>query len=281
MVIFEPNPIQMLSDSMNFIHKRCANFILIRRGFKFIFFPLFCTLLLFSCTSSKDVTYFNDLSDSLLVKLPDRPQPEAVIMPDDVLAIRFAGENKTTEAAFNSFAISSQSNQGAEYHVNSKGNIDIYQIGTIKAAGLTRDGLRQLLLDSISRYLKSPNVTVRFVNFRFTVLGEVRSPGSFVVSRENVTILEALGQAGDMTQYASRNSVRVIRDSSGKREIGMIDFNQKTVFTSPYYFLQRNDVVYVTPQKSKSDYESVTRITSIVGTVLGILAVTLTILNLK
>jgi polysaccharide export outer membrane protein len=207
-------------------------------------------------------------------------QPEAVIMPDDVLAIRFAGENKTTEASFNSFGMSSQASQGGEYHVNANGNIDIYQIGAVKAAGLTREELRRILLDSITRYLKSPNVTVRFVNFRFTVLGEVRAPGSFAVSRDNVTILEALGQAGDMTQYASRNSVRVIRDSSGKREIGMIDFNQKTVFTSPYYFLQRNDVVYVSPQKSKTEYESVTRITSIIGTVLGILAVTLTILNL-
>jgi polysaccharide export outer membrane protein len=274
----------MLSNSMNFIHKKCATYFPIVGIFKltslFLFF--FCASFLFSCTSSKDVTYFNDLTDSQLVKLPLMPMPEAVIMPDDILAIRIAGANKQTEALFNSYGMmSGQANLGAEYHVDHAGNIEVYQIGTIKAAGYTRDQFKRVLTDSISTYLKSPVVSIKFTNFRFTVLGEVRLPGSYVLPTERVTILEALGQAGDMTQYAKRNTVRVIRDSSGNREIGMIDFNQKTVFTSPYYYLQRNDVVYVTPQKSKADYESVTRVTSIVATMISILAVTLTILNIQ
>jgi polysaccharide export outer membrane protein len=203
-------------------------------------------------------------------------------MPDDVLAIRFSGANKTTEQAFNSYGVATtQAGSAATYMVDAEGNIDVFQIGTIRAAGYTRDQLRKILTDSVSVYLKSAVVNIRFINFRFTVLGEVRTPGSFVLDKDKITILEALGQAGDMTQYARRNSVRVIRDSSGNREIGMVNFNQKTVFTSPYYFLQRGDVVYVEPQKSKTDYESVTRVASIVGTALGILAVTLTILNIQ
>jgi polysaccharide export outer membrane protein len=138
---------------------------------------------------------------------------------------------------------------------------------------MTRDEFKILLKQAVGKYLKDPIVTVRFTNFRFTVLGEVRSPGSFNVQNEKVSILEALGQAGDMTQFAKRNSVRVIRDSMGKREIGMVNFNQKTVFTSPYYYLKRNDVVYVEPQQSKTNYESVSRISSILATALGIVAV--------
>lgn len=210
------------------------------------------------------------------------PRPEAVIMPDDILAIRITGANKQTEALFNSYGMAmGQANLGSEYYVDAQGYIDIYKIGPIKAAGYTRDQFKKILTDSISTYLLSPVVSVKFTNFRFTVLGEVRIPGSYVLPTEKVSILEALGQAGDMTQYARRNTVRVIRDSSGKREIGMIDFNQQTVFTSPYYYLQRNDVVYVEPHKSKTNYESVTRITPIIATVISILAVTLTFLNIQ
>lgn len=274
----------MLPDSMNFIQNSRA-YIFRKFGvqhFSPAILILFCSTFLFSCTSSKEVTYFNDLTDSQLVKLPTMNRPEPVIMPDDILAIKFSGDYKPTEALFNSYGMSySQTSSGGEYQVGTDGNIEIYQIGAISAAGLTVAELKQKITDSIKPYLKSPVVSIRFSNFRFTVLGEVRGPGTFLVPNQHVSILEALGQAGDMTQYASRNSVRVIRDSSGKREIGMVDFNQKTVFTSPYYFLQRNDVVYVSPQKSKTDYESVTRIASILGTVMGILAVTLTILNLK
>jgi len=271
----------MLPDSMNFIQKRYVIFI------SFLTAPLYLLLVListsfFSCTSSKEVTYFNDLADSQLVKLPIMPRPEAVIMPDDLLAIKISGANKTTEAQFNSYgAALGPANLGAEYYVDPQGNIDIFKIGAMKAAGYTREQFKKILTDSISTYLVSPVVAIKFVNFRFTVLGEVRIPGSYILPTDKVSILEALGQAGDMTQYARRNTVRVIRDSSGRREIGMIDFNQQTVFTSPYYYLQRNDVVYVEPHKSKTNYESVTRITPIIATAISILAVTLTFLNIK
>ena len=257
----------MLFNSMNFISNRRDHFSL---GFRFgslitLFFLFISFGFLSSCTSAKEVTYFNDLTDSQLVRLPDLRWPQPVIMPQDVLAIRFAGDSKLTEELFNRYGIaSSQAGLGSEYQVDHDGKIDLYQLGAIKAAGYTVKEFKRILTDSISTYLKNPVVTIKFTNFRFTVLGEVRVPGTFVVAADKVTILEALGQSGDMTQYARRNSVRVIRDSSGTREIGMVNFNQKTVFTSPYYFLQRNDVVYVEPQKSKTEYESVNRITGIV-----------------
>jgi polysaccharide export outer membrane protein len=202
-------------------------------------------------------------------------KPESVILPDDMLEIRIAGANEQTSALFNNYGSSSvpAGTNFPTYLVDMNGEIEFPIVGKVKAAGLTRDDFKTNIKQAVGKYLKDPIVTVRFTNFRFTVLGEVRLPGTFNVQNEKVTILEALGQAGDMTQFAKRNTVRVIRDSSGKREIGMINFNQKTVFTSPYYYLKRNDVVYVEPQQSKTNYESVSRISSILATSLGIVAV--------
>lgn len=235
--------------------------------------------LIFSCNSAKNATYFTDISDSLKVQLPEMKRPEAVIMPDDMLEIRIAGANEQTSALFNHYGSTVAGAGVPAYLVDLNGEIEFPFIGKIQAAGLTREELKNKLKQGVVKYLKDPLVTVRFTNFRFTVLGEVRSPGSYVVPNEKVTILEALGQAGDMTQYARRNTVRVIRDSSGKREIGMVNFNQKTVFTSPYFYLRRSDVIYVEPQQSKANYESVTRISSILATALGIIAVIFSIVR--
>ena len=240
-----------------------------------------CLFTFTSCRSAKNVTYFTDLSDSLKVQLPEMRRPEAVIMPDDLLEIRIAGANEQTSALFNNYGSAAGSIGGTiqPHLVDFEGEIEFPFMGKIKAAGLTREELKNKIRKDVTKYLKDPIVTVRFVNFRFTVLGEVRNPGSYVFANEKVSILEALGQAGDMTQYARRNTVRVIRDSSGKREIGMINFNQKTIFTSPYFYLQRNDVIYVEPQESKTNYETITRVTSILATALGIVAVIFSIVN--
>ena len=139
-------------------------------------------------------------------------------MPDDQLEIRIAGANETTSALFNNYGnVSGSAGTTIVPHlVDANGEIEFPFIGKIKASGLTRDELKTRIRTDVTKYLKDPIVSVRFVNFRFTVLGEVRTPGNFVFPNEQVSILEALGQAGDMTQYARRNTVRVIRDSSGK-----------------------------------------------------------------
>ncbi len=104
---------------------------------------------------------------------------------------------------------------------------------------MTLDSAKNTLKQLIDAYLLDASVTMRFVNFRFSVLGEVRMPGSFNVQNEKVTILEALGYAGDMSQFAIKKNVRIVRDSSGNREVGLINFTEKTLFTSPYYYLQK------------------------------------------
>jgi polysaccharide biosynthesis/export protein len=229
-----------------------------------------------SCTSPQKLKYFSNLSDSQLVRLPELSKPEAVIMPDDILEIKIGGANEVTVGVINSYSNPNTSGP-LTYIVDKNGQLEFPLVGKITAAGLTRDQLKQSIQEKVSKFLKDPIVTVKFTNFRFTVLGEVNAPGTYIVPNEKVTILEAMGHARDMTQYARRSNVRIIRDSSGNRQIGLIDFNDKTVFTSPYYYLQRNDVVYIEPEKNKGQIDQASRIGSIVATLLSIIAVTLTI----
>ncbi len=233
-----------------------------------------------SCTTPKSINYFADISDSQLVKLPDIRRPEPVIMPDDMLEIKIEGSNEITSQIFNTYGGMGAAGATAGvpvYTVDRNGEIEFPYIGKVMAAGFTRDEFKSALRAKVSTYLKDAMVNVKFNNFRFTVLGEVRVPGSFVVPTDKVTVLEALGQAGDMTQYAIRDNVRVIRDSSGKREIGKMDFTQKDVFISPFYYLQRNDVIYVETNKNRSKSEQFSRVSALVATFTSIVAIAITV----
>jgi polysaccharide export outer membrane protein len=220
-------------------------------------------------------------------------KPAAIIMPDDILEIRIAGANPETAALLNSYSTNTNpaanatanatSNAAATpangYLVDNKGDIEFPIMGKIHAAGLAKEEFKERLKERVSKYLKDPLVSVKFTNFRFSVLGEVKTPGSFLVPHERVTILEALGLSGDMTTYSSRTNVRVIRDSSGNREIGRLDFTDKNVFTSKYYYLQRNDVVYVEAEKSKIRFEDFSRVSALVATFASVIALAVTILR--
>ena len=243
----------------------------------FVIFTMLCT---FSCTPTKPTTYFTDIPDATLVKLPDMVRPELAIMPDDMLEIKIIGANEITTQVFNTFGGVSAS--GATpgtpvYVVDRNGDIELPYVGKIKAAGLSKDQLKDKLKTEIAPYLKDLMINIRFTNFRFTVLGEVRLPGSYTFLTDKVTVLEALGQAGDMTQYATPDNVRIIRDSSGKREIGKVDFTQKDIFNSPFYYLQRNDVVYIETNKNKTKNEQFSRASSLVATFTSIIAIAITI----
>jgi len=123
--------------------------------------------------------------------------------------------------------------------------------------------------------LLEPIVNVRLLNFRFTVLGDVKSPGSFSVNHEKLSVLEALGFAGDMTDYSIRNNVKVYRDSAGVRQMGILDFNSKKVLNSPFFYLKRNDVVYVesnTRKRQTNDvYSRAALLTSSISALVAIL----------
>jgi polysaccharide export outer membrane protein len=231
-----------------------------------------------SCrTSSKGITYFSDLTDAAQTKLPDIDRPEHLIEADDILDIKVGGANEVTAASFNLYTSGggAAATTSIGYLVDKNGEIEFPRIGKIKLAGLTREQAKIKITKEIDKYLQQPLVNVRFVNFRFTVLGEVRVPGSFTLANEKVTILDALGYAGDMTANAKRDLVRVIRDSAGKREIGTVNFNQKTIFTSPYYYLHRNDVIYIEPQKNKAKLDDAGRFTAVLSAMISVVTVVL------
>ena len=138
--------------------------------------------------------------------------------------------------------------------VNNKGEIDFPVIGRLEVGGLTKNEAEDLIRERLKPYLKeSPIVTVRMANYKISVLGEVARPGSFTIGNEKVNVLEALAMAGDMTIYGVRDNVKLIReDVNGKREIINLILNNDVVVTSPYYYLKQNDIIYVTPNKTKA-----------------------------
>ena len=131
--------------------------------------------------------------------------------------------------------------------MDTNGEIDLPVIGTLKLSELTIEEAKAAIAQKLTPYLKDPVIIIRFMNFRFTVLGEVGSPSTLSVPGERITILEAIGQAGDLTPYSNRENIMVIREQDGKREFGYINIHSPEVFQSPYFYLQQNDIVYVEP----------------------------------
>lgn len=226
-----------------------------------------------SCKTTNEIRLLNDLPDSPRIVLPYTKMPDVVIQPDDILEIKVSGTNEKTATEINtlggSLNVSNNSGTSANYLVDKNGNIEMYKLGKIMLAGISTDSAKNKILKLIDdKLLKNASVFVRFLNFRYSMLGDVKVPGSFTTLNDKVTILEALGYSGDMLPTANKSRVRIIRDSSGYKEIGLINLNQKSLFTSPYYFLKRNDVVVVdTDTKKKKTTETLTRVSTIVSLV--------------
>jgi polysaccharide biosynthesis/export protein len=176
------------------------------------------------------------------------------IQTDDVLFIMVRALDQETAEPFNLFGgtgmqmmqqMANNNPSLSGYLVDSEGNIDIPVLGRLNVRGKTVEETKVMIGDKLKPYLNDPVVLIRFLNFRFTVLGEVKATIS--VPGERMTILEALGQAGDLTPYSNREKIMVIRENNGAREFGYINIHSPEVFQSPYFYLQQNDIVYVEP----------------------------------
>lgn len=235
-----------------------------------------------SCSNTKDLRLINDIPDSSRIQLPKIEVPTSTIQPDDILEIKITGKNEATVLDFNSKGggYEGSSGKSINYLVDKDGFVEIFKIGKVKAAGFTLGQFKENLVNLLQPELLEANAIVRYVNFRFTVLGEVKLPTTFTVPNEKITILEALGYAGDMTNFAKKSNVRVIRDSAGYREIGLVNFTQKSLFTSPYFYLRRNDVIIVDADiKSKKSTETIAKTSSIIGLVTGLLTIAYLMIN--
>lgn len=215
----------------------------------FIFTGVF--LLLSSCASKKDVVYFQNAGgfETLVEKNGFTPKFKV----DDLVSIHVSTLDYEASAPFNLFRGASEGGirpEQVDYLIDKDGEIDFPVIGKIKIAGLSPEETRVMLRDRLSVYLKDPIINIRLRNFSVTVLGEVNRPGTYPVVGEKISILEALGLAGDMTIKGQRENVMVIRDFDGTKVYSRIDLNNKQALNSPVYYLTQNDVVYVEPNRS-------------------------------
>jgi polysaccharide export outer membrane protein len=186
---------------------------------------------------------------------------EPLIQKNDILSISVSSLNPEASKIFNAPNITEA--EGVDltgramnisgYLVNQDGYIQFPFLGNIKAAGLTKKALKENIAQSLvtKKLLLDPIINIRFLNFRVTVLGEVAHPTVVNVPSEKITLLEALGLAGDLTIYAKRHNLLIIREEEGKKTIKRIDLNSTALFSSPYYYLRPNDIVYVEPDKAK------------------------------
>lgn len=216
-----------------------------------------------SCTSYKKVPYLQN-SDELQNMVQKAELYDARIQPKDLLNIIVVSpKNYAASMEYNltvpRFSDSNSGNITSQpvlqtYLVDNDGNIEFPVLGTIKVAGLTKSELEKMILDKIKdSFTEKPVVTVRFSDFKISVLGEVASPGTYTIKNEKVNVFEALALAKDMTIYGKRDNVKLIReDATGKKEIHNLNLNDVSIITSPYYYLQQNDVLYVTPNKAKA-----------------------------
>ncbi len=242
---------------------------------------------LISCTSTKQVIYFNDLKDTTAANLGKaRIVFENSIQKNDQLWITVGGSNPSDLAALNSGsgigtggASSTLSGSAIGYLVEADGKIQVPYVGKVQAEGLTRMELQNELTELFKDYTKNPVVNVRFLNYSYSVLGEVKASGKFQMVNERTTILEAISSAGDITDLGKRDNVMIVREENGVREMGRVNLLSKDLFKSPYFYLKTNDVVYVEPVKAK--FISRTGIPQYLGIVAVGLSLLITIINLR
>lgn len=212
---------------------------------------LFCLLLASSCASRKEVVYFQNSSN--FETLVDNNSFTPKFKVDDLVSIHVSTLDNLASAPFNLFRGASEGGlrpEQVDYLIDQAGEIDFPVIGKIKIAGLSPEEVRVLLRERLSDYLKDPIINIRLRNYTVTVLGEVNRPGTYPVAGERITILEALGFAGDLTIKGRRENVMVIRDFDGTKVYTRIDLTKKEALSSPVYYLTQNDVVYVEPNNS-------------------------------
>ncbi len=206
-------------------------------------------LSLFSCATKKQILYFQDAEKLDQATIDQKFEP--IIEPNDILYISISSIDSEVIKPFErTIGIESVGNNNPElqgYLVNTEGDIRFPVLGNFKVGGKTRREVEIDLKAKLSEYIKDVVVDVRIMNFKITVLGEVKNPGVFTVKDERVTLPEAIGLAGDFTQDGNRNEIVIIREEDGKRKVARMDFTHTDLFNSPFYFLKQNDIVYVEP----------------------------------
>ena len=246
-----------------FEHPAVSPACFFRRFFRKAKLLLGVLLLLTSCTSYQKIPYLQDF-ETVNATEEVTAMYDAHIRPKDLLTITVnttdpeaaAPFNLTVQSAANSNLTQWVTQQAAlqQYLVDNQGNIDFPVLGELHLGGLSMNEAESMIREKLQPFLKeTPIVTVRMVNYKISVLGEVAKPGTFIINNEKVNVLEALAMAGDMTIWGLRDNVKLVREEeNGKRNIVVLDLNRADIVKSPYYHLQQNDILYVSPNKTKA-----------------------------
>lgn len=251
--------------------------------FKIIFLACAAALAV-SCATSKEILYFQDIDEVELSALTTEYQ--AVIKKDDRLAIVVSGPDKHVTGPYN-LTLGEMSVGGSytdpdrstlTYLVDPNGDIDFPILGKIHVEGMTRNDLVAYLTKEIGKDVKDPIVYVSFKNYKITILGEVRNPGTYMIDSEKVNILQALGLAGDLQLTAKRDGIILIREENGIQKHYNIDLRDSHVLDSPYFFMQQNDVLYIPPSATR--VATATTATGIWGTILSSITTTIALISL-
>jgi polysaccharide export outer membrane protein len=246
-----------------------------------------------SCTSTRQITYMQGSFDT--ARLSQVKLEEPTIQQGDMLSIIVYSDNPQATALYNQSLITAGSSSksaastadvggasptSAGYLVDEKGNIQFQGLGIIHVEGLTKNQLNDTLTVRMKDYLSNAYFSIRFLNYRFTMIGELTRPGVYSIPGDHITILEALGMAGDISQFGRRDNVTVIRTVDGKRQFGRLDLTKPEIMASPYFYLQQNDMIIVDPNKVKAASTDLTsRNIAIAATIVTTLAVILSLVR--
>ena len=242
------------------------------------------------CTTSKQILYFQDIDTAEIDRIVTNYEP--VIKRDDILKIVVSGPDKLVVQPYNltlgeitSYTSGSPENSTLEYHVDKDGYIEFPVLGRIYVLGMTRQGLVEYLTKELKKEIHDPVVYVSFANFKITVLGEVKNPGTYNVTSERITILQALGMAGDLSLTARRDGIILIRDDNGLNSHIKIDLKKSDILSSPYFYLQQNDVLYVPASPNRVTTANSTQLWSTilsgVTTFMSVVSVVLSVITLS
>ena len=250
--------------------------------------PVLFALFFFSCASKKDLVYYQNIDG--LASTEQSNSYEIKIQPDDLLTIIVSAEDPESALPFNltvvSIPTSNNTNfvsfRGQEsvqsYLVDASGSIDFPVLGKLKVGGLSRTELLHLLESQISKYIKNPIINIRLMNFKISVQGEVTLPGTYPISSDRVTLIEALTMAKDLTIYGKRDNILIIREVGGVKSYNRVDITKADFINSPFYYLAQNDVVYVEPNKTRINGAKVGSNTGVIISVTSLLITVITLI---
>lgn len=244
---------------------------------------LFITLVLVSCASKKDIIYLQN-ADS--VKSSNEfSNYEPKLQNDDLLSIIVSAEQPELTVPFNlpkiqgNYQLDSNQENIKTYLIDTNGFIEFPVIGKIKLAGQTKTDAVKALENKIREYITNPAVNLRILNYKISVIGEVNKPGSYKISSERITLLEALSQAGDLTIYGKRNNLLLIREIDSKMTYNRIDITKADFINSDFYYLSQNDVIVVEPNKTKINSSVIGPNSSVIIATISLLITSLLILS--